>query len=560
LAGILTVLAPCVLPLLPVIVGGSLSGDLHDRRRPIVIVGSLAASLVVFTLALKATTLLIRVPPGALNLLSGGIIVAIGAAMLFPVGYARMVAMTGIEARAQSLLGRGEKDRGHLAGPVLIGLALGPIFSSCSPVYAYILATVLPANFGLAMAYLAAYVLGLAAVLLAIAYFGQRVTARLRPLSNPSGWFQRSLAIIFVLVGLAVITGFGTKIQVFVDANSPLQVDRFVAGLLPGSKHPGSADSSKLYNIEPYPAPELTGIQGWVNTRPLTLAQLRGKVVLVDFWTYTCINCIRGLPYVEGWYGHYQKDGLVVIGVEAPEFSYEKVPANVAAAVKQDGLTYPVAIDGDLATWAAYQNQYWPAEYLIDRSGNVRRQSFGEGDYDQTEQAIRGLLAEDGMAKLGGNLVVPGQVAVPITNAQTPETYLGTDRANAYAGTPALGAKPDDNYRFADALAPNTWSLSGQWRVSGSQITAGNDAKIEISVAAKNVYVVGGAPAPAHVTVKWNGAGIRAGDAGADVKSGAVAIQMPNLYRIASFGKFTTGVLELDVPSGVSLNTFTFGS
>jgi cytochrome c biogenesis protein CcdA/thiol-disulfide isomerase/thioredoxin len=561
IAGVLTVLAPCVLPLLPVIIGGSVSGNTSDKRRPFLIAGSLAVSLIVFTVLLKATTLFINIPPAAITYISGGIIVAIGLATLFPGGYATIIAKLGIEHRAQRFLGSGTSSRSQWLGPVIIGAALGPVFSSCSPVYGYILATVLPAHFATAMAYITSYVLGLSLALLAIGYYGQHLTSRLKFASNPNGYFQRGLAILFILVGVLIITGSGTKIQVWAADHTPFKFDNLSSKLIPKQSGTKAIDNSTLYNVSPYKAPEFTGIQSWINSNPQTIAGLKGKVVLIDFWTYTCINCIRSLPYVQGWYSHYQKDGLVVIGVEAPEFSYEKIPSNVAAAVKQDGLTYPIAIDGDLATWNAYQNQYWPAEYLIDRNGNVRREHFGEGEYDQTEQAIRGLLAENSDTKLSTGLVAPANTPVPIDQNQTPETYLGTDRAQAYVGSPQLGTQPNQTYRFAKQLGSSEWSLSGEWQVSGSAITAGMDAKLRINVAAKNVYLVGGSPNPAAVSVNFNGKPISdAGYAGADVSNNQVTMQLSNLYRIASFKNFTNGIVELDVPSGVTLNTFTFGN
>ena len=284
-------------------------------------------------------------------------------------------------------------------------------------------------------------------------------------------------------------------------------------------------------------------------------------MVLIDFWTYTCINCIRSLPYLQGWHSQYEKDGLVVIGVEAPEFSYEKIPANVASAVKKDKLTYPIAIDGDLATWDAYHNQYWPAEYLIDRNGNVRREHFGEGEYDQTEQAIRGLLSQKAGTTLSSTLVASSSGAVPIDRNQTPETYLGTDRAATYTGSPVLGSQPRQTYSFAKSLAASQWSLSGEWTISGNAITAGRNAKLKINIAAKNVYLVGGAPSPTPVTVKFNGKPIsETNGAGADVARSQLSIELPNLYKVASFPEFTTGTIELDVPENVNLNTFTFGS
>jgi cytochrome c biogenesis protein CcdA/thiol-disulfide isomerase/thioredoxin len=493
IAGVLTVLAPCVLPLLPVIIGGSISGNTRDKRRPFLIAGSLAISLIVFTVLLKATTLLINIPPQAITYFSGGIIVALGLATLFPQVYITIIGRLGIEHRAQHLLGTGTKNRSQFLGPIITGAALGPVFSSCSPVYAYILATVLPAHFGQAMAYIVSYVIGLALILLAVGYYGQRLTARLKFASNPKGAFQRGLGGLFVVVGVLIITGTGTKIQVWVGDHTPFNFDGFSSKLIPKQAGGAILDNSKLYNVPSFKAPELAGIQDWINSKPLTLKQLKGKVVLIDFWTYTCINCIRSLPYVQGWYSEYHKDGLVVIGIEAPEFSYEKIPSNVAAAVKQDGLTYPIAIDGNLATWNAYHNEYWPADYLIDRSGNVRREYFGEGEYAQTEQAIRGLLAENSSTKLSSKLVAPSNTPAPINQNQTPETYLGSDRADAYTGAPQLGSQTDQIYRFASNLMSSQWSLSGEWQVSGSNITAGTNAKIEINVAAKNVYVVGGA-------------------------------------------------------------------
>jgi len=561
IAGLLTVLAPCVLPLLPVIIGGSISGDTRDKRRPFLIAGSLTVSLFLFTLLLKVTTLLINVPPSAIAYVSGGIIIAVGLATLFPVTYAKIIARIGLEHRAQSLLGSGYRNHSHIIGPIIIGAALGPVFSSCSPVYGYILATVLPAHFAAALSYIVSYIIGLALILLAISYYGQRLTTRLKFASNPRGYFQRGLAILFILVGVLVITGSGTKLQVYVANHSPFSFDNISSELIPKSSGQPAINNAALYNVTAYQAPELAGIQHWINSQPLTLAQLKGKVVLVDFWTYTCINCIRTLPYVQGWYNEYHHDGLVVIGVEAPEFSYEKLPSNVTAAAKQHGLTYPIAIDGDLATWNAYQNQYWPAEYLIDRGGNVRRVDYGEGEYDQMEQAIRGLLTEGSSVKLPSKLIAPGGVAAPISNEQTPETYFGTERAEAYTGTPRLGSRSDQTYRFASNLDINEWSLSGEWQVSGSGITAGKNAKLRINFAAKNVYMVAGSQQPTSVDVSFNGTPIsQTGNAGKDVSDSHVRIQLSNLYRIASFPKFTTGQLTLTVPTGTTLNTFTFGS
>ncbi len=560
LAGVLTVLAPCVLPLLPVIIGGSVSGDNKDRRRPLLIAGSLAVSLIVFTLLLKATTLLINLPPQAIIYFSGGIIIALGIATLFPTAYTTLIARLGIEHRAQKLLGKGTANRSSIIGPIITGAALGPVFSSCSPVYGYILATVLPAHFAQAMAYIVSYVIGLALIMLAIGSYGQKLTSRIKFASDPNGAFQRSLAILFILVGILIITGTGTKIQTFAAAHTPFNFDAFNAKLLPSTGK--TLDDSKLYNVTAYKAPELTGIDSWINSQPLTLQQLKGKVVLIDFWTYSCINCIRTLPYVQGWYSQYQKDGLVVIGVHAPEFSFEKVAANVADAVKKDKLTYPVALDSELATWSAFSNQYWPAEYLIDRNGDVVRQHFGEGEYDQTEKAIRGLLAQGSSTKLTSNLVAKSSGADPVAAGQTPETYLGAARQDAFQGTTSNASGATATFHYPNMLGANGWSLSGKWEVSDDKVTSqSSSSKLELHFAAKNVYLVAGSTSPNSVGVLLNGQPIsNTGNAGVDVTGSQVTIGESRLYTLAAFKNFTDGTMELTVPAGTDLNVFTFGN
>jgi cytochrome c biogenesis protein CcdA/thiol-disulfide isomerase/thioredoxin len=561
LAGILTILAPCVLPLLPVIIGGSVTGDNKDKRRPFLIAGSLAVSLILFTVLLKATTLLINIPPAAIMYFSGGILIVLGLATLFPIFYATILARSGIEHRAQSFLGSGTKNRNEFIGPIIIGAALGPVFSSCSPVYGYILATILPAHFATAMSYIISYVLGLALVLLAVGYYGQRLTSRLKFASNPNGYFQRSLGVLFVLVGIMVFTGFGTKIQVYAANHSPFKFDALSAKLIPKSAGQRAINDTELYNVQSYKAPEIVGIQDWINSNPQTLASLKGKVVLIDFWTYSCINCIRTLPYTQGWYDTYKKDGFVVIGVHAPEFAFEKVLSNVQAATKEYKLTYPIALDNDLATWNAFQNQYWPAEYLIDRDGNVRRQHFGEGKYDETEKAIRGLLSEGTTTtKLSSKLVASSNNPVPVDQQQTPETYLGYGRAQTYSGSPTLASKPSQNYSFARDLLPSQWSLSGEWRVDQEKITAGKNAKLRLNFTAKNVYLVTGSTTASPLSVSIGGKPIAASDAGSDVVDGTVTVQMNKLYRLASFKQLTSGVMELSVAGGTDLNAFTFGN
>ncbi len=557
IAGMLTVLAPCVLPLLPIIIGGSVTGDVHDKRRPFIITASLAVSLFVFTLLLKATTLLIHIPPQSITYLSGAIIILLGLALLFPKVYAIAIAKLGLEQGAQRVLGQGYNDKRAYIGPIVTGAALGPVFSSCSPVYAYILATVLPTNFAQAMVYVISYILGLSVLLLVIGFYGQRFVGRIKFASNPSGWFQRTIAVIFVLVGIMIFTGYGPKIQTYVSDHTPFDFNSVSDKLLPASKNP--ITSNGLFNVQPYPAPAFTGIQQWLNGSPQSLAALKGKVVLVDFWTYSCINCIRNDVYLERWYNTYKNDGFVVVGVHAPEFSFEQVPANVAKALKDQGISYPVGLDNNLATWNAYNNQSWPAGYLIDASGNVRRVHEGEGDYTQSEQAIRALLTENG-AKLGA--MAAESDTVPITADQTPETYLGSARAGDYVGSPALGSSPVTTYTPAASPQVNDWTLGGSWQVDSDKIIAKGNSTLTFHVAAKDVYIVGGSSGSANIGVKLDGKPIsQTGNAGSDIQNSVLVMNGDRLYTVVNFSQFTSdSIVELTVPEGVQLNTFTFGS
>lgn len=557
IAGMLTALAPCVLPLLPVIIGGSVSGDIEDKKRPLVIAAALAGSLFIFTLLLKATTLFINVPPQTISYISGGIIIALGIVTLFPMAYALLLGRLGIESRAQGFLNTGFRDKRRFIGPIIIGAALGPVFSSCSPVYAYIIASVLPVNFSQALAYILSYIVGLSLVMLLIGYYGRRFVARIRFASNPKGWFQRTVAIIFIIVGVLVFTGYDKRLQTYVSQHTPFNFDGINSQLLPEAKHQAIPDSG-VFNVASYPAPELTGIDQWINSKPQRLANLKGKVVLVDFWTYSCINCIRNNPYLEDWYTKYKDDGLVVIGVHAPEFAFEKVPANVQKAVRDQGITYPVALDNDFATWNAFENRSWPASYLIDQDGNVRRIHEGEGQYKESEAAIRTLL-EAGGAKL--KAAASGERAVPIDERQTPETYLGKSRASNYSGTPAIGAAAPAGFTHAAALGKNEWSLGGKWDVQPEKIIAQGDSTLRFRITAKDVYLVGGAATPQEVTVLLDGKPIQdSGFAGSDVHGSKVTFNEAKLYRLVDFTSFTEGhTLELRVPAGVALNAFTFG-
>jgi thiol-disulfide isomerase/thioredoxin len=308
------------------------------------------------------------------------------------------------------------------------------------------------------------------------------------------------------------------------------------------------------------PAPDFNETQDWFNTpgqKPLPLSSLRGRVVLIDFWTYTCINCIRTLPYLKAWDATYRHDGLTIVGVETPEFAFEHDAGNVSNAIKQFGLKYPVVQDNKMGTWNAYGNEYWPADYLIDAKGQVRYATFGEGDYDKTETAIRALLAEKG-SQIGGKSH-PANVIVPSEQA-TPETYLGTARADGWIDEPRNGTH-DYGVAPGGSLSLNDFAFSGTWNIASQPATAVSSAGVDVEFEAKNVYLVlssaGGTPRPVQVLLDGKPISTRA--AGADVHGGVVTVRGQRLYTLVSLPRDERHRLGLRFAPGVSGYAFTFG-
>jgi thiol-disulfide isomerase/thioredoxin len=363
-----------------------------------------------------------------------------------------------------------------------------------------------------------------------------------------------------VLIGIAIITGAEIRIETWVANHLPFDETKIEQVLLAKQnkesiihKISNSISDSSILNVQPTPAPQFQGLTNWINSPPLTLSHLKGKVVLVDFWTYSCINCIRSIPYVEKWYQSYNEKGLVVVGVSTPEFAFEHNPTNVSAAVKRDGITYPVALDNNYDTWNAYDNDSWPADYLIDKTGNIRYVSLGEGDYATTEKAIQILLG------INQPLKTPTS-NVPISSNQTPETYFGTNRTQDYIGSPALA---DGSATFSpySPLGQNQWTLSGDWQIDPEYITsASNNSTLTFNFVAKNVYVVAGSANNQSATVSVNINGAGSAEYGADVNAGKMIVTGSRLYNIVLLHQLGNTTVTLTVPKGVSLYTFTFGS
>lgn len=551
-AGVISVLAPCVLPFLPVIVGGSLGAQ--SRYRPYLISLGLVVSLLAFTLLLKVSSLAIGVDPRFWSIASGVLVIILGIFMLLPDLWTKISVKFGLGNKSHKLLDRAQNTGGGPVSALLTGAALGPVFSSCSPVYAWVIATVLPAQPVAGFVYISAYCIGMAGMLLAISLLGRKLIAKLGWAANPRGWFQRIIAILFILVGVLVATGVDKKVQAWAVGNVPIISD-IEHQLIPkqigseGDKDGGSGSTSG--SVSGPAAPEFTGIKEWINSDPLTIEGLRGKVVLVDFWTYSCINCIRTQPYLNAWYEQYHDQGFEIVGVHAPEFAFERESANVQRAVVDAEIKYPVALDNDFKTWAAYHNNYWPAKYLIDQDGNVVWSHFGEGEYEEAEEQIRKLLGSSGEKSK-----TTGEIS-STTVGQSPETYLGTQRARGFAGEPRLRNDSND-YSAAKLRDVNSWTLDGRWQVDEESITSEADgASLSYRFSGREMFLVMSGPAGSTATVTVDGT---PANPGADVVDGTVQVGDARLYKLVKFDKPQSGAtVKITFSKGVKANAFTFG-
>lgn len=545
IAGVLTVFAPCILPLLPIIVGGSLYGD-TSKKKIYTITASLGVSVIVFTLLLKVSTVFIHVPQRVWSDISGTLIVALGLITLFPALWEGNL-LNSINRGANKLVGVGVV-KNNFWGDVLVGSALGPVFSTCSPTYFVVLASVLPNNFFLGMAYLLLYVVGLCATLTVVALVGQRVLSRFDFLSNPSGVFRKIIGVVFIIVGVAVFFGIDKVVEERILASGFYDVTRIEQKLLTSTSQSNPTPST-YYRM----APEITNPSGFINTNdtPITLASLKGKkIVLVDIWTYSCINCRRTIPYINAWYSKYKDQGLEVVSIHTPEFSFEKVKDNVAQAVKELGIQYPVVLDNDYGTWNAFGNQYWPRKYIIDLDGNIVYDHIGEGGYEETERVIQKLL-ENNKSRLG----IVGSVSSPLVPAlgnepesQSPETYFGASR-NEYLDNGEVGKVGRINFVMPQDSTPNKLYLGGVWDIYPEYAETTGKARIVYTYTAKHVYMVASSDTPQDIEVYQDGKLVR-----------KITIFANTLYTLVDNQTIGEHVLEIRIPKEhFKAFTFTFG-
>jgi cytochrome c biogenesis protein CcdA/thiol-disulfide isomerase/thioredoxin len=586
LAGAGTALSPCVLPVLPALLS---AGGVGGRRRPLGLVLGLSITFTVTIVGVAKLVDGVGLGSDPLRIVAIVVLLAFGVALLVPDVSAR------IEAPLSRLARFGPKDRGDgFRSGLLVGGALGFVYTPCaSPILAAVISV--SAASGRTIVVAISYAFGSALVLLALTLGGRRLFDRVRRAGRGPA-LQRALGAVMVLTAVAILTNLDVNFDQFVAQHIPnvnltasLECSSSVTGRLHeidghrqkfvpanGSSTcegagtsvkaaPANASQATLlaaaHGLRALgPAPEFMDTQKWFNTpgtRPLSLASLRGRVVLVDFWTYTCINCIRTLPYLKAWDASYRHDGLTIVGVETPEFAFERDASNVANAIGQFGLRYPVVQDNEMGTWNAYGNEYWPADYLVDAKGQVRYATFGEGDYDKTETAIRALLAEAGDAV--GARSRPSGVVLP-SQQTTPETYLGTERAEGWIDQPKNG-EHDYGVAPGGSLALNDFALSGTWQIGGQPATAVANAGIDVEFQAKHVYLVLSSEGerPRSVRVLLDGRPIAAAAAGSDVHDARVTVRGQRLYTLVSLAHAGRHRLSLRLQPGVTGYAFTFG-
>jgi cytochrome c biogenesis protein CcdA/thiol-disulfide isomerase/thioredoxin len=563
LGGAFTIVSPCILPVLPFVFARA--------DRPFLTNGLpmlLGMALMFVAVAMLATV-------GGSWAVSAnqygrdvalGLLALFGLALLFP-GFADrlMQPLVRLGARLSEQTGTQQGARG-IGASLLLGIATGLLWAPCAgPILGLVLtgAALQGASAGTTVLLLC-YALGAATSLALALLIGGRVFQAMRKSLGVGEWIRRGVGAAVLLAVATIALGLDTG---FLSNASLAGTNRIEQFLLDRFGMSNVATDSDETLADEGPMPSLDGATLWLNSPPLTREQLKGKVVLIDFWTYSCINCIRTLPYLRTWANKYGRDGLVVIGVHAPEFAFEKDPANVRKAVERFGITYPVAMDNDLRIWRAFNNRYWPAHYFVDAQGRIRHHHFGEGSYAQSERVIQRLLREvspglrfDGVSQVAASGVEEGYSQVELS----PETYIGYRKAARSVSVPGFVHDRAADYQ-ADPKARDRWGLAGKWTVGAEQATLDKaGGRILFRFKARDLHLVlgpsaNGKPVRFRVTVDGRAPG---GDHGVDTdEAGNGTVDSQRLYQLVRMKEgvsehlFTIEFLD----PGVQAFSFTFG-
>jgi cytochrome c biogenesis protein CcdA/thiol-disulfide isomerase/thioredoxin len=571
LGGVLTIVSPCILPVLPFVFARA--------DRPFVSSGLPLLAGMAATFAAVATLAAVgggwAVQANDYGRLAALILLALfGVTLLFPSLSDRMTQpLVALGARlSQSADQQTARDGSTILPSLLLGVATGLLWAPCAgPVLGLILtgAALQGASIQTSLLLLA-YAAGAATSLALALLVGGRVFVAMKRSLGVGQWVRRGLgAAVLVAVGIiwfGLDTGFLTQVslagttsleQGLLDRFHPATVRQSASAASPGSNLPVEDDM-----------PPLTGAVDWLNSPPLTTESIKGKVVLIDFWTYSCINCLRAIPYVEAWSEKYKDEGLVVIGVHAPEFAFERNIGNVRKAISDLGITYPVAIDNDYAIWRAFGNQYWPAHYFVDAQGRIRHHHFGEGDYDESERVIQQLLTEAGKTDVAAGLVAVhasgAEAASDNADTRSPETYLGFNRAENFI-SPGGAVRNAPHVYASGSPQLNEWGLSGNWTIGGENAALNqSDGSIVFRFHARDLYLVlGPAPeiGPVRFRVTIDGAAPAANHGTDTDADGDGVVTSQRLYQLVrQSGAIADHVFEIRfLDPGVQAFAFTFG-
>jgi cytochrome c biogenesis protein CcdA/thiol-disulfide isomerase/thioredoxin len=569
LGGALTIVSPCILPVLPFVFARA--------DQPFVKSGLPLLLGMAVTFAAVAT--LAAIGGGwAVQANSYGriaallILAAFGLLLLFPSLADRATRpLVQLGSRLSQSATARQSAASTFAASLLLGVATGLLWAPCAgPVLGLVLTgAALQGASAQTTLLLLAYAAGAATSLALALLIGGRVFAAMKRSLGISEWIRRALGAAVLLgvvaIGLGLDTGLLTRISLSGTASVEQSLlDRFHLGNATAS---AAMADGKALAVEG-PMPPLTGATEWINSPPLTRDQLKGKVVLVDFWTYSCINCLRTLPYVRAWAEKYKAQGLVVIGVHAPEFAFEKDPANVKAAVRNLGITYPVALDNDRAIWRAFANQYWPAHYFIDGQGRIRFHHFGEGGYAESEKVIQRLLAENGNAVGDMSIVKVAASGVGVAasaRGRSPETYIGYARAANFASPGGAVRDAAHDYAIPALGTLNAWALANNWTIGSEHATANAaGTRIAFRFKARDLHLVLG-PSANGKAIRFRVAvdgKVPGGNHGGDVKAdGSGVVTEQRLYQLVRMaGPISEHIFEIEFfDPGVQAFAFTFG-
>jgi cytochrome c biogenesis protein CcdA/thiol-disulfide isomerase/thioredoxin len=540
LEGLALIVSPCILPVLPLVLAASVDGG---RRRPYGIIIGFVLAFSLFAIVARKIVALLGIDLDTVKHASLVLLALFGLVLLSSRLSDKFSALTqGAANLGNRLAGAGGEG---LGSGVIIGSLIGLVWTPCAgPILAAVLVQVIRQQSDFAgNLVIVAFGVGAGVPMLAIALMGRKIMSKLGFFGRHAEAVRRAFGVLILASVTYIASGFDVQ-TLFASPGKVAESSRAELKLEGGLNFP-------------YEAPQFSGIDAWLNSPPLTMQGLRGKVVLVDFWTYSCINCVRTLPYLTDWDRKYRDMGLVIVGVHSPEFEFEKNLDNVQAAIAQHSIRYPVALDNHLDTWSNFDNRYWPAHYLIDREGKVVYTHFGEGEYDVTENNIRYLLGIKGPA-------APVQAEAPAFSPdETPETYLGYARGERFGGKARVAQGVQHSYSFPAFLPDGQWALSGTWKVEAEKIVSGESgASLRLNFKARKVFLVLGTASgkPLHATIRLNGEA-PGGNAGHDAPGGVVTIGRNTLYELIDQKSMKNSLLEIQSQEpGLEAYAFTFGS